>query len=73
MIVSGCTFHMGSTRGGWVGSPYPGHGSNTRYYTDDDHDRGYNSPEENRQANLCSADLRAARSEGGDLYQDARA
>jgi uncharacterized protein YjbI with pentapeptide repeats len=63
-----CTFHMGSTRSGLVGSPYPGHGSKTGFYTDDYHDQDYKLPEEIRKANLCGADLRGARLDGVDFY-----
>jgi uncharacterized protein YjbI with pentapeptide repeats len=63
-----CTFHMGSTRSGLVGSPYPGHGSKTGFYTDDYHDQGFKRPEEIRKANLCGADLRGARLDGVDFY-----
>ena len=44
-----CTFHMGSTRSGLVGSPYPGHGSKTGFYTDDYYDQGYKAPRGNSQ------------------------
>jgi uncharacterized protein YjbI with pentapeptide repeats len=63
-----CSFHMGSTRSGLVGSPYPGHGSKTGFYTDDYHDQGFKRPEEIRKANLCGADLRGARLDGVDFY-----
>jgi uncharacterized protein YjbI with pentapeptide repeats len=66
--LRGCTFHMGSTRSGLVGSPYPGHGSKTGFYTDDYHDQDYKLPEEIRKANLCGADLRGARLDGVDFY-----
>lgn len=66
--LRGCTFHMGSTRSGLVGSPYPGHGSKTGFYTDDYYDQGYKRPEEIRKANLCGADLRAAKLDGVDFY-----
>ncbi len=33
--LRGCSFHLGSTRSGLVGSPYPCHGSRTGFYTDD--------------------------------------
>jgi uncharacterized protein YjbI with pentapeptide repeats len=63
-----CSFHMGSTRSGLVGSPYPGHGSKTGFYTDDYHDQGFKRLEEIRKANLCGADLRGARLDGVDFY-----
>jgi uncharacterized protein YjbI with pentapeptide repeats/energy-coupling factor transporter ATP-binding protein EcfA2 len=66
--LRGATFHMGSTRSGLVGSPYPGHGSKTGFYTDDCHDQDYKLPEEIRKANLCGADLRGARLDGVDFY-----
>jgi uncharacterized protein YjbI with pentapeptide repeats len=66
--LRGCTFHMGSTRSGLVGSPYPGHGSKTGFYTDDYYDQGYKRPEEIRKANLRGADLRGAKLDGVDFY-----
>jgi uncharacterized protein YjbI with pentapeptide repeats len=66
--LRGCTFHMGSTRSGLVGSPYPGHGSKTGFYTDDYHDQDFKAPEEIRKANLCGADLRGARLDDVDFY-----
>jgi uncharacterized protein YjbI with pentapeptide repeats len=66
--LRGCTFHMGSTRCGLVGSPYPGHGSKTGFYTDDYHDQSYKEAETIRKANLCGADLRGARLDGVDFY-----
>jgi uncharacterized protein YjbI with pentapeptide repeats len=66
--LRGCTFHMGSTRSGLVGSPYPGHGSKTGFYTDDYFDQGYKAPEEIRKANLCGADLRGAKIDKVDFY-----
>ncbi len=66
--LRGCTFHMGSTRSGLVGSPYPGHGSKTGFYTDDYHDQAFKHPEEIRKANLCGADLRGANLSGVDFY-----
>jgi uncharacterized protein YjbI with pentapeptide repeats len=66
--LRGCTFHMGSTRSGLVGSPYPGHGSKTGFYTDEYHDQGFKAPEEIRKANLCGADLRGAKLDDVDFY-----
>jgi len=66
--LRGCTFHMGSTRSGLVGSPYPGHGSKTGFYTDDYYDQDYKAPEEIRKANLCGADLRGAVLDDVDFY-----
>lgn len=61
-------FHLGSTRSGLVGSPYPCHGSRTGFYTDDFDDLGFRSPEEIRKANLRGADLRGAVLDGADFY-----
>jgi uncharacterized protein YjbI with pentapeptide repeats len=66
--LRGCSFHMGSSRSGLVGSPYPGHGSKTGFYTDDYHDQDFKAPEEIRKANLCGADLRGAKLDGVDFY-----
>lgn len=66
--LRGCTFHMGSSRSGLVGSPYPGHGSKTGFYTDDYNDQDFKAPEEIRKANLCGADLRGAILDGVDFY-----
>lgn len=63
-----CSFHMGSSRSGLVGSPYPGHGSRTGFYTNDYDDQSYKAPEEIRKANLCGADLRGALINGVDFY-----
>jgi uncharacterized protein YjbI with pentapeptide repeats/energy-coupling factor transporter ATP-binding protein EcfA2 len=66
--LRGCTFHMGSTRSGLVGSPYALEGSRTGFYTDDYHDQTYKRPEEIRKANLRGADLRGAKLDGVDFY-----
>lgn len=66
--LRGCSFHMGSTRCGLVGSPYPMEGSRTGFYTDDYHDQNYKRPEEIRKANLRGADLRGAKLDGVDFY-----
>lgn len=63
-----CTFHMGSSRSGLVGSTYPCHGSKTGFYTDDFNDQNYQPPEVIRKANLCCADLRGARIDNVDFY-----
>ena len=66
--LRGCSFHMGSTRCGLVGSPYPMEGSKTGFYTDDYHDQSFKRPEEIRKANLCGADLRGANLDHVDFY-----
>jgi uncharacterized protein YjbI with pentapeptide repeats len=63
-----CTFHMGSSRSGLVGSPIACEGSRTGFYTDDYDEQTYKAPEEIRKANLCGADLRGANLEGVDFY-----
>ena len=66
--LSGCAFHMGSSRSGLVGSPYPGHGSKTGFYTDDFDDGWHRPVEEIRKANLSGADLRGANVDNTDFY-----
>jgi uncharacterized protein YjbI with pentapeptide repeats len=66
--LRGCSFHMGSTRSGLVGSPIACEGSRTGFYTDDYDDRDFKPPEEIRKANLRGADLRGANVEGVDFY-----
>jgi uncharacterized protein YjbI with pentapeptide repeats len=66
--LRGCSFHLGSSRSGLVGSPYPCHGTRTGFYTNDYDDQTYKAPEEIRKASLCGADLRGARIDGVDFY-----
>jgi uncharacterized protein YjbI with pentapeptide repeats len=67
--LRGAVFSMGGSRSGLVGSPYPGHGSRTGFYTDDFNDLStHKHPEEIRKANLCGVDLRGANIEGVDFY-----
>ena len=66
--LRGCSFHLGSSRSGLVGSPYPGHGSRTGFYTNDYDEQSYEAPETIREANLCGADLRGVSIEGVDFY-----
>ncbi|HWE36993.1 MAG TPA: pentapeptide repeat-containing protein [Isosphaeraceae bacterium] len=66
--LRGASFHLGSSRGGLVGSPIACEGSRTGFYTDDYHDRDFKAPEEVRKANLRGADLRGARIDGVDFY-----
>jgi uncharacterized protein YjbI with pentapeptide repeats len=63
-----CTFHLGSSRSGLVGSPIACEGSRTGFYRDDFDQQTYRSPEEIRKANLRGADLRGAQIEGTDFY-----
>ncbi|QEF98226.1 Secreted effector protein pipB2 [Stieleria maiorica] len=66
--LRGCSFHLGSTRCGMVGSPYPSHGTRTGFYTDDFDEQYFKSPETIRKANLCGSDLRGADISGIDFY-----
>jgi len=63
-----CTFHLGSSRSGLVGSPIACEGSRTGFYGDEFDQQTYRAPEEIRKANLCGADLRDANIEGTDFY-----
>jgi len=66
--LRGVTFHYGSTRCGIVDSPYPSHGTRTGFYTDDQEDLYFKSPELVRKASLFGCDLRGAKLDGVDLY-----
>jgi len=66
--LTGASFHLGSTRGGLVGSTTPCEGSRTGFYTDDYEERYYRPPDEVRKANLCGADLRGATVADSDFY-----
>jgi uncharacterized protein YjbI with pentapeptide repeats/energy-coupling factor transporter ATP-binding protein EcfA2 len=66
--LRGVNFHLGSSRGGLVGSPIACEGSRTGFYTDDYHDRDIKPPEEIRKANLRGADLRGADITDVDFY-----
>ena len=63
-----CTFHLGTSRSGLVGSPIASEGSRTGFYGDEFDQQTYRRPEEIRKANLCRADLRNARLDGTDFY-----
>ncbi|MGB7345565.1 MAG: pentapeptide repeat-containing protein, partial [Pirellulaceae bacterium] len=66
--LRGATFHMGSTRCGMVGSPYPSHGTRTGFYTDEYDEQYFQNPETIRKASLVGADLRGACLLGVDFY-----
>jgi uncharacterized protein YjbI with pentapeptide repeats len=66
--LHGCSFHLGSTRGGLVGSVIPCEGSKTGFYTDEREEQHFRRPEEIRKANLSRADLRGAKINGVDFY-----
>ena len=63
-----CTFHLGSSRSGLVGSPLASEGTRTGFYTDELHEQDFKAPEEIRKANLRGADLRGADVEHTDFY-----
>src|SRR3712207_4974401 len=50
--LTDASFHLGSSRGGLVGSTVPCEGSRTGFYTDDYCEQDYKSPEEIRKACL---------------------
>ena len=66
--LNGATFHMGSSRGGLVFSPFACEGSKTGFYTDELHEQHFKAPEEIRKANLRGADLRGANLGTADFY-----
>lgn len=66
--LRGVAFHMGSTRCGLVGSPYPSHGTRTGFYTDDYVDLSFKPPEQIRKASLIGCDLRDAMLGEVDFY-----
>ncbi len=66
--LNGATFHMGSSRGGLVFSPFACEGSKTGFYTDELHEQHFKAPEEIRKANLRGADLRGAFLGAADFY-----
>lgn len=66
--LRGCTFHMGSSRSGLVGSPIASEGSRTGFYTDELNEQDFKSPEEIRKANLRGSDLRGAKILNVDFY-----
>jgi hypothetical protein len=66
--LRGCTFHLGSSRNGLVGSPIASEGSRTGFYVDEFDQQTFRTPEEIRKANLRGADLRGARLDGTDFY-----
>ena len=51
-----------------MGSPYPGHGSKTGFYSDDFGEQTHKAPEEIRKVNLRGADLRGTRVDNTDFY-----
>ncbi len=66
--LGGCSFFLGSSRSGLVGSPIASEGSRTGFYTDDYDEQYFKAPEEIRKANLCGADLRGAKIAHTDFY-----
>ncbi len=66
--LRGATFHMGSSRGGLVFSPYACEGSKTGFYTDEFDEQNFKAPEDIRKASLRGADLRGANLTGVDFY-----
>ena len=66
--LSRCSFHLGSSRSGLVGSPYASHGTRTGFYSDEYDTNAYKTPEEVRKANLCGANLAGAKVTKTDFY-----
>jgi uncharacterized protein YjbI with pentapeptide repeats/energy-coupling factor transporter ATP-binding protein EcfA2 len=66
--LSACTFHLGSSRSGLVGSPIASEGSRMGFYSDEFDQQTYRPPEEIRKANLRGADLRDAYLGSTDFY-----
>lgn len=67
-VLTGATFHMGSSRNGLVGSTIPMLGSRTGFYTDELYEQEFKAPEEIRKANLRGVDIRGAEIDGVDFY-----
>ena len=67
-FLRGCTFHLGSSRSGLVGSPIASEGSRTGFYTDKLNEQDFKAPEEIRKANLRGADLPRASIANVDFY-----
>lgn len=66
--LSNCSFHMGSSRSGRVGSTIASEGTRTGFYTDEYEEQSYLAPEDIRKANLRGADLRGACIDHTDFY-----
>lgn len=66
--LTGCSFHMGSSRSGRLDSDIACEGSRTGFYTDDYFDQPFKAPKEIRKGNLRGADLRGAKLDKTDFY-----
>jgi uncharacterized protein YjbI with pentapeptide repeats len=66
--LRGASFHMGSSRNGLVFSPIACEGSRTHYYTNDEDELSFKTPEEIRKASLRGADLTKTEIDGVDFY-----
>ncbi len=58
--LSGCLFHLGGSRDGLVGSPYPSHGTRTGFYRDDLEELVFKNAEEVCRARIVHCDLTGA-------------
>ncbi len=66
--LSGCLFHLGGSRDGLVGSPYPSHGTRTGFYRDDLEELVFKDAEEVCRARIVHCDLTGANIQNIDFY-----
>ena len=66
--LSGCLFHLGGSRSGLVGSPYPSHGTRTGFYRDDLEELIFKDPQDVCRARIVQCDLTGAKIQDVDFY-----